>query len=171
MTVELAVAQFVFTVVSSVVTATQASSAAKRREQLERERLAIETQQRQLNEARALATARRQQRAKQAQIRSQAAAQGVIFSSGLEGAEQASRSNLVREEQFAAAQSGLSSRLDANASSIIAERSSSAQSDAFAGAVKGIGGALFTGLGDLAKAGEFSPGGFFDTTTMETELG
>ena len=89
----IALVSLAFTVVSSVATMQQQKSAAKRQEQLQRERIALEAQQRQLQEARAVASAKRTQRAKLAQLRSEAGNRGIIFSSGLEGAEQASVTN------------------------------------------------------------------------------
>ena len=86
--------------VSAIQGAKQQKKAAGRRAELERERLAIQQQQANLEEARERSRLRRTSRAARAALANRAAASNVLFTSTFTGAQQAIGTNVGREINF-----------------------------------------------------------------------
>lgn len=136
--------------------ASDARGAAKKRQNIEQERLSIEITERDVRRLNELALLRRTARLKKAAVLNQAAAQNIRFTTPVGGALNAIRQNLLRETVFSEQTNALARQGDAITLTQIALETSASFSRAnaqlFSGIVQGIG----TAAGAASKKGAFN---------------
>lgn len=158
----VSVASGIFSTVSTVKSGAQAKKRAKRAASLERERLQLQGQQRELETGRQKAALRRAARAKRASILNRAAGQGLgagaTLATSVSGAVGAVEQGVARETNLINAGASLASQADTITNQQISLDSQARQAQIFNQTLSGIASGVSLaaeGVGGLNEAGVF----------------